>query len=100
MAKPYFISKWTTSFYYINYIPDKADVSSIVEIHCNLKMNLPLTMSTTTSAVWNMTTMKMEENGPSNGLSTTTSDVWNMTTMTMEENGPSNEGIDTGNWLL
>jgi hypothetical protein len=54
-------------------------------------------MSTTTSAVWNMTTMKMEENGPSNGLSTTTSDVWNMTTMTMEENGPSNEGIDTGN---
>ena len=41
-------------------------------------------MSTTTSAVWNMTTMKMEENGPSNGLSTTTSDVWNMTTMTMD----------------
>jgi hypothetical protein len=60
-------------------------------------MNLPLTTSTTTSVVLNMTTMKMEENGPSNGLSTTTSDVWNMTTMTMEENGPSNEGIDTGN---
>jgi hypothetical protein len=76
MAKPYFISKWTTSFYYINYIPDKADVSSTVEINCNLKMNLPLTTSTTTSVVLNMTTMKMEENGP------------------------SNEGIDTGNWLL
>jgi hypothetical protein len=36
-------------------------------------MNLPLTTSTTPSAVWNMTTMKMEENEP------------------------SNEGIDTGN---
>jgi hypothetical protein len=30
-------------------------------------------------------------------MSTTTSVVLNMTTMKMEENGPSNEGIDTGN---
>jgi hypothetical protein len=44
-----------------------------VEINCNLEMNLKLTRSTTTSVVLNMTTMKMEENGP------------------------SNEGIDTGN---
>jgi len=68
-------------YYYIKYIPNKADASSTVEINCNLPMNLPLTTSTT---------------------STTTSALWNMTTMKMEEDGPSNEGIDTytGNLFL
>jgi len=64
-------------YYYIKYIPDKADVSSTVEIYCNLPMNLPLTTSTTTSAVWNMTTMKMEEDGPSNeGIDTYTGNLF------------------------
>ena len=46
-------------FYYINYISDETDEH--VVIHCKLPLNLPLPTSATTSAIWNMTTMKMEE---------------------------------------
>ena len=46
-------------FYYINYSSGETDVH--VVIHCNLPLNLPLPTPATTSAICNMTTMKMEE---------------------------------------